>query len=86
MSAVLTTNLENARFEPESEFDDPRQLIECAALTRGQKVAALHRWALLVQERLDATNEGMAPNGHSAEDLAILESINLALAAIGKAH
>lgn len=78
MAALLSINLENARFDPEGEFDRPGDIVHTAAMTRGQKLAALERWWQQVQQRIAATSEGMSPNGYSSEDLKLLDAIKAA--------
>jgi hypothetical protein len=82
MGEISNLNTENARFNPEGQFDDPGQLAETAGLSLGQKFATLERWRLLVQERMAATNEGMPPNGTSGRDLGLLEKIDAAQKAL----
>lgn len=79
MSMIAHNSIENARLNPESNFQRPRELLDDRLLTRGQKIAALTRWEQAVMQRLDATSEGMPSNGTTSGDLKILEEIKLAL-------
>jgi hypothetical protein len=66
---------DEARFNPESEFEHPVDLANSVALTRGEKLAALDRWAFQVERRLAAASEGMPTYGRAAADLKLLEDI-----------
>lgn len=80
MTEILSINTEAAKFDPPSEFGSPAELVASAALTRGQKVAALKRWAQQIADRLAATNEGMATQQTSSADTKRLDEVNAALA------
>ena len=78
---ILHMDIEKARLEPESVFARPLDIVTVVGLTRGQKIAALGRWNLTLQDRLRATNEGMAPPaGQTAAEAATIEEIAKALA------
>lgn len=77
---ILSINTQAARFDPSSEFEAPAALVESVGLTRGQKIAALERWAIQIKDRLAATSEGMATQMASAHDTAELDEVNAAIA------
>jgi hypothetical protein len=66
---------DEARYNPESEFEHPEELANAVGLTRGEKLAALDRWAFQVERRLAAASEGMPTYGRAAADLQLLEDI-----------
>lgn len=78
MSTISHINPQNARFNPGGEFEHPRALVEEVGLTRGQKLAALQRWAFEVERRLASAEEGMPSNDMVAGDLKLLEEIRMA--------
>jgi hypothetical protein len=82
MSTISRVKPEEARYNPEAEFGHPSSLLESVALTRGQKIAALDRWAFALQRRIDAGSEGMPGSEWSAEDLQLLEAVRQALATL----
>lgn len=82
MAEILRIDTEKARLDPESVFAHPDALVQELALTRGQKLAALDRWALQIERRLLATSEGMPGNGTSDVDLALLNAIAAAREAL----
>jgi hypothetical protein len=68
---------DRAKDDPESYFDSPRSLINEPGLTRGEKIAALNRWANLVDRRLASGNEGMPTYGTEARDAELMREIEL---------
>lgn len=80
MSELLSINPQAAKFDPAAEFDTPADLIASSGLTRGQKIAALERWAQQILDRLAATSEGMATQQTSGADTARLDDVNAAIA------
>jgi hypothetical protein len=66
---------EAARLAPDVVFHSPDHLAAEPALTRGQKIAALDRWASDVKARLAAGSEGMPTNGRAPDDVQLLEKI-----------
>ena len=79
---ISSVNREMAKRDPEREFDAPRSIAECAGLTRGEKIIALKSWRGLVQQRLDASSEGMTPGsrGENSADSKLLSEISKTLA------
>ncbi len=76
MIEISNTNVHEARFRPEVVFDGPETLELDSALTRGQKIATLDRWAADVEDRLTAASEGMVGELHShADDANLLRRI-----------
>ena len=80
MSVVLKINVKVARLNPEAEFETPHDLSASLGLTRGQKLATLDRWYQSVQRRMEATNEGMSPEGTTDHDTLLLAAIDAAQA------
>ena len=66
---------DEARFNPEGEFEHPSELASAVGLTRGEKLAALDRWEFQVERRLAAGSEGMPTWGRASADLKLLEDI-----------
>lgn len=77
MSTISRIKPDEARYNPESEFGHPSRLLESVAMTRGQKIAALDRWAFALQRRIDAGSEGMRGDSGS-EELELLEAVRQA--------
>ncbi len=83
MSTIMNLNTDKARLEPDTVFAHPDELVAQEGLTRGQKIAALERWELTLQDRLRATDEGMAPPaGQTADEAELIEAIAGALKAL----
>ena len=81
MSMIVHINTEAARLDPASVFTRPMDIVAESGLTRGQKLAALKRWADMLQDQLAATSEGMqTPPGTCARAVATLEEIGEAQA------
>ena len=81
MTEIVKVNTEKSRFEPDAVYAKPIDLVNEPGLTRGQKIAALERWNLSLQDRIRATGEGMAPEaGQTAEESATVVEIAHALA------
>ena len=59
MSLIMTVNVEKARLDPEAVFAQPLEIVYETSLTRGQKIAALERWKQELQDRIQATGEGL---------------------------
>lgn len=79
MSAEINKlNREAAKNDPESRFETPQQLVDEVGLTRGEKIAALERWADLVERRLASGSEGMPTNGTEPRDAELKREIELA--------
>ena len=83
MSTIMNLNTDKARLEPDAVFAHPDELVAQEGLTRGQKIAALERWELTLQDRLRATDEGMAPPaGQTADEAVLIEAVAGALKAL----
>lgn len=80
MPEILSINPQAAKFDPAAEFGSPADLAATSGLTRGQKIAALERWAQQILDRLAATSEGMATRATSGADTARLDEVNAAIA------
>ncbi len=52
MSTIMHIDTTKATSDPEGVFGHPAELAHHIGLTRGQKIAALERWALALRERL----------------------------------
>ena len=81
MSEIMRLSTQEARTDPEATFTSPTEMVEHIGLTRGEKIAALKRWASTVRQRLDAVNEGMEPGAGEAyvEDCVLFRKIKQAL-------
>jgi hypothetical protein len=80
MSEIMHLNTEKARLEPDSVFSRPLDIVHEPGLSRGQKIAALERWNQALQDRIRATDEGMAPPaGQTAEEATMVQEIGQAL-------
>lgn len=83
MSERMKIDREAAKLEPESQFDTPDDLVASVGLTRGEKIAALKRWAFLVDRRLASGDEGMPVSGaQEAADAELLRVIEKARSAL----
>lgn len=81
MGVISKINTQQARLNPEREFDEPQQIVDEIGLTAGQKLAALKRWAQAVEERLGASSGG----ADLPRDVALLERIRAAAHTIERA-
>jgi len=77
-SKIQDLNRYAAKLDPESQFDDPQALLDEVGLTRGEKLAALGRWAAQVDRRLASGDEGMPTRGTEPRDAELLRQIELA--------
>lgn len=75
---IQNLNRDAAKLDPESQFDCPQALLDEVGLTRGEKLAALERWAAQVDRRLASGNEGMPTRGTEPRDAELLRQIELA--------
>jgi hypothetical protein len=76
MGFISSISQEKARFDPESVFDHPVDIVNEKGLTRGQKLATLTRWRGILMDRIRATSEGMAPpDGQTADEASQIEEI-----------
>lgn len=66
------------RTNPEESYDTPDQLALDGALSVKEKLEALSRWEMSVQDRLAASNEGMPTNNTTDRDLEMLSLIEKA--------
>lgn len=57
MSTIMHIDTSKATSDPEAVFGHPAELAHHIGLTRGQKIAALERWALALKERLQIPGE-----------------------------
>ncbi len=81
MTTIMHIDIDAARHDPAGNFERPMDIVGEPGLTRGQKLAALQRWADSIQDQLTATAEGMrSPPGMSSENIATLEEITDAIA------
>ena len=81
MSDIVHLNTEKSRFEPDAVYAKAIDVVNEPGLNRGQKIATLERWNLTLQDRMRATNEGMAPEaGQTADEAASVVEIAQALA------
>ncbi|MEZ5773342.1 MAG: hypothetical protein R3D33_01140 [Hyphomicrobiaceae bacterium] len=86
MATIVHLNTEQARFNPESVFARPEDVVAEPGLTLGQKIATLKRWARDVQERLKSGSEGMPTNRLATPDAALLQAIMAALDSLARAE
>lgn len=68
---------DRAKNDPESEFETPAALANEVGLTRGEKIAALNRWAFVVDRRLASGDEGMPTYGTEPRDAELMREIEL---------
>ena len=71
--------------DPATKFEHPLAIAAAAGLTVEAKLAALDRWAAEINQRLEASNEGMTPGPNAPCDLAIMDEIAKARRIIGQA-
>lgn len=79
MPEIVRISMDLARYEPGRAFGTPDKLVSTMTLTRGQKIAALERWWMQIQDQIKASGEGMPANQWTEIDLELLEQIRLAL-------
>ena len=80
MNQIMSLNTTQAREDPESEFASPQALRDEVGLTLGEKLAALERWAAIVERRLEAVGEGMqGADGEATGDAELLRQISLVI-------
>lgn len=77
MPTISHLNHARALNNPEAEFETPRALADEVAMTRGEKIATLKRWADLVDRRLASGNEGMPVNGSEERDAELMREIGI---------
>ncbi len=65
---ILHLNRYAAKYEPESWFGSPDDLVNEVGLTLGEKLATLERWSSLVQRRLSSIDEGMTQDTAEPDD------------------
>ena len=84
MPEIMSINTEKALTDPEAVFCGPGELATSIALTRGQRIAALERWAFTARARVDAHNEGMVAHrdGDYARDVELVRQIARLLQAL----
>lgn len=82
MSTISHLNHDRALNNPEAEFETPQLLADEVGLTRGEKIAALKRWADLVDRRLASGNEGMPVNGTEEYDAELKRQIEIVRASL----
>ena len=80
MSTPKALNRDDAKQRPDSYFASPLDIASEPLLTRGEKLATLERWRLMVTEELNASGEGMRTQGYSAEQVRTLDLIEQARA------
>jgi hypothetical protein len=78
MSTPKALNRDEAKQRPDSYFASPLDIVAEPLLTRGEKLATLERWRLMVTEELNASAEGMRTQGYSAEQARTLDLIEQA--------
>lgn len=85
MGVISSISPEKARFDPESVFEHPSDLVHEKGLTRGQKLATLGRWRAILKDRIRASGEGMEPGDErTADDAAQIEEIAQAEAVLSE--
>ena len=78
MSTAKALNRDEAKQRPDFYFASPLDIVPEPLLTRGEKLATLERWRLLVTEELSASGEGMRTQGYSDEQVRTLDLIEQA--------
>ncbi len=61
--------------DPVTKFENPMAIAAAAGLPIEAKLAALDRWAAEVNQRLEASSEGMTPGPRSPCELAVMDEI-----------
>lgn len=79
MSTISRLKSQEARLNPETQFENPAQLVSEIGLTRGQKLAALRRWEQKIAHELAAASEGMPSTDEDATKAALLSEIGRAI-------
>jgi hypothetical protein len=68
-----------AKYNPQSAFDGPQEIVVHQLMTRGEKIATLGRWRASVLQEMSAASEGMNTRGFSADLSQRLTSIDDAI-------
>ena len=86
MAEIARLPTERARFEPETVFQHPAEIVGEFLLTRGQKLAALGRWREHILQQSRAAGEGMAgpDEWEAAADSELLAEIERAETALAE--
>jgi hypothetical protein len=79
MSAIGRIKPETAKFNPESVFPGPLDVVNEVMFTRGEKIATLERWRQSIFMELNAANEGMQTRGTSSVKAQVLQDIDEAM-------
>jgi hypothetical protein len=67
---------------PEANFEHPMAVAAAGGLTAAAKLAVLDRWTADIDQRLEATGEGMTAGPHTLDDAALMNEIAQAKRAI----
>ncbi|MEZ5856442.1 MAG: hypothetical protein R3D67_17470 [Hyphomicrobiaceae bacterium] len=67
--------------DPEERFKTPQSVLADKKMTNAEKVAMLQSWKVLVEQRLNAADEGMTehPKGELTRDAELLQAITCCL-------
>ncbi|MDX2157070.1 MAG: hypothetical protein SFW09_11235 [Hyphomicrobiaceae bacterium] len=87
MALISKVNRQAALSDPEAEFERAADVVECAGLTRGEKLSALRQWQSAVQRRLESADEGMVEHipGTLTRDAELLSEIGRCIAEVEEA-
>jgi hypothetical protein len=78
--AQEAVDAETAKLTPDAVFSRPLDVVNAPHLTQQQKIAALERWSLMLEDQLRATDEGMSPPaGQTAAEAAAVEEVAAAI-------
>lgn len=87
MSEIARLNVEAAKHDPAQFFASPRDIVGEVMLTRGEKIATLDRWRLIILQQLAAADDGMRTQGFSRAQSDMLHDIDTARKSLsGKAE
>ena len=78
MSEIAHLNVEAAKQNPGQFFDAPGDIIGELMLTRGEKIATLERWRLMILQQMASADDGMRTQGFSPAQSDILQQIDQA--------
>jgi hypothetical protein len=79
MGAIGRIKPDTAKFNPESVFAGPLDVVNEVMFTRGEKIATLERWRQSIFMELNAANEGMQTRGTSSTKAKVLQDIDEAI-------
>lgn len=82
MTGIARISPEAAKHHPASQYENPSQIVAEPMMTRGEKIATLHRWRQQIADELTAADDGMATQRTSGRHHQLMVEIDAALKAL----